>query len=100
MGYWKELAAFCWSEGLDPHNAYSQRAFELAIKGLPWAHPEVPKIVGDEPLSWQQIDELIDGVSGTVNVPCPYCSVGKEYSTRMRITRTAKGLWLFPPGNN
>jgi hypothetical protein len=101
MGYWKNFQIFCleYNKGrnrdyLNPHSRRAHDLYNLDRRGLPWRDSTVPEIADDRDLSWEEVDGLTGGLSGTHHTPCPYCGADKELSTRFKIERTlAKANW-------
>ena len=101
MGYWKNLQIFCLeynknrtSNFLDPRSRLAHDLYNADRKGLSWQVSEVPEIVDDRDLTWDEVEQLTGGMPGPHHTPCPYCAPEKELSSRFKIERTlTKSSW-------
>jgi hypothetical protein len=73
MNALKDLIIYCQNNDLDP--AQEMRR---------WSEPTV-SIEGARPLSWDEVDVLTRGSTGTFSCPCPYCGPEKRNSKRFQI---------------
>ena len=75
MNALKDLIIYCQNNDLDPRREMER-----------WGNPTLV-VEGSRPLTWEEVDALTVGRTGTFSVPCPYCGPEKRHSTRFCIQR-------------
>jgi hypothetical protein len=75
MNKLKDLLIYCQNNDLDPFEEMTRRA-----------HPTV-SIESARPLTWEEVETLTGGGTGTFARPCPYCGPEKRNSKRFQIQR-------------
>jgi Toprim domain len=75
MNALKDLLIYCQNNGLDPFSEMRR-----------WSEPTV-SVEGARPLSWDEVETLTKGSTGTFSCPCPYCGPEKRNSKRFQIKR-------------
>ncbi len=95
MGYWKNFQLFCQDHRLDAEKPSSHDIYEAACRGLS-LHAPNPEAMDeiDDPhaLSWDIIEHITGGCSGTHYTRCPNCGWDKERNNNtFTIDRTLVG---------
>ena len=75
MNALKDLLIYCQNNALDPSQEMRR-----------WSEPTV-SIEGARPLSWDEVETLTKGSTGTFSCPCPYCGPEKRNSKRFQVQR-------------
>jgi hypothetical protein len=94
MGWFKSFDLFCKINNLDRHKNSSWEAFHRNEKGLPWVEWRHVGDLIDRALTWNEIDSLTGGASGTHHTACPYCDDG-SHSAKLKLTRTLTSAWWY-----
>jgi Toprim domain len=75
MNALKDLLIYCQNNDLDPF-----------VEMTRWANPTI-SVEGARPLTWEEVEALTGGGTGTFARPCPYCGPEKRNSKRFQIQR-------------
>jgi hypothetical protein len=75
MNALKDLLIYCQNNDLDPFVEMRRRA-----------NPTI-SVEGARPLTWEEVEALTGGGTGTFARPCPYCGPEKRNSKRFQIQR-------------